>query len=186
MVIRVHGLSHEQQTTIQRKGRSDRKERPSCRSGQTRHRGPDATNFVTVDEGAGRYAFRAECVVEDDMLTNGELACRVTEEGVLYQEDNFLSVSTLCGNAMVFAPKYRRKVFCGEKRAEVGAILRHLVKYFFADTTLQLHKPYVQKILCDAICESYNSFSPWNSVQLPSIFGSASPTCRSRRRHYKR
>ena len=106
--------------------------------------------------------------------TAGELACWVTEEGILYQEDNFLSVSTLCGNAMVFAPKYRRKVFYGEKRAEVGAILRHLVKYIFADTTLQLHKPYVQKILCDAICESYNSFSPWNSVQLPSIFGSAS------------
>ena len=54
------------------------------------------------------------------------MACWVTEEGILYQEDNFLSVSTLCGNAMVFAPKYRRKVFYGEKRAEVGAILRQL------------------------------------------------------------
>jgi len=82
--------------------------------------------------------------------------------------------------------KYRRKVFYEEKRAEVGAILRQLVKYILADTTLQLHKPYIQKILCDAICESCNSLSPWNSVQLPSIFGSASPTCRSRRRHYKR
>lgn len=76
---------------------------------------PDAANFVTVDEGAGRYAFRAECVVEDDMLTNGELACRVTEEGILYQEDNFLSVSTLCGNAMVFAPSIGEKCFV-EKR----------------------------------------------------------------------
>ena len=78
---------------------------------------PDAANFVTVDEGAGRYAFRAECVVEDDMLTNGELACRVTEEGILYQEDNFLSVSTLCGNAMVFAPSIGEKCFV-EKREQ--------------------------------------------------------------------
>ncbi len=147
---------------------------------------PDAANFVTVDEGAGRYAFRAECVVEDDMLTNGKLVCRVTDEGILYQVDNFLSFGTLCGNAMEFAPKYRRKVFYEEKRAEAGAILRQLVKYILADTTLQLHKPYIQKTLCDAICESYNSLSPWNSVQLPSIFGSASPTCRPRRRHYKR
>ena len=117
MVIRVHGLSRGQRITIQRKGRSDRRGRPSCRSGQTRYRGPDATNFVTVDEGAGRYAFRAECVVEDDMLTNGELACRVTEEGILYQEDNFLSVSTLCGNAMVFAPSIGEKCFV-EKREQ--------------------------------------------------------------------
>ena len=49
------------------------------------------------------------------MLTNGELACRVTEEGILYQEDNFLSVSTLCGNAMVFAPSIGEKCFV-EKR----------------------------------------------------------------------
>ena len=27
---------------------------------------------------------------------------------------------------IVFAPKYRRKVFCGEKRREIGSILRQL------------------------------------------------------------
>ncbi len=29
-----------------------------------------------------------------------------------------------CKHHIVFAPKYRRKVFYGEKRAEIGAILR--------------------------------------------------------------
>ena len=36
---------------------------------------PVAASFVTADESAGRYAFRAECVVENDVLTNGELVC---------------------------------------------------------------------------------------------------------------
>ena len=49
--------------------------------------------------------------------TNGKLACWVTEEGILYQEDNFLSVSTLCGNAMVFAPSIGEKCFV-EKREQ--------------------------------------------------------------------
>ena len=39
------------------------------------------------------------------MLTNGELACRATEEGILCQVDNFLSVSALCGNAIVLSPQ---------------------------------------------------------------------------------
>lgn len=30
---------------------------------------------------------------------------------------------------IVFAPKYRRKVFYGEKRLEIGAILRELCKW---------------------------------------------------------
>ena len=29
-----------------------------------------------------------------------------------------------CKYHVVFAPKYRRKVFCGDKRLEIGAILR--------------------------------------------------------------
>lgn len=88
---------------------------------------PDAANFVTVDEGAGRYAFRAECVVVDDMLTNGELACRVTEEGILYQEDNFLSVSTLCGNAMVFAPSIGEKCFVEKREQKQERTAPHLL-----------------------------------------------------------
>lgn len=32
-------------------------------------------------------------------------------------------------NTIAFAPKYRRKVFYGEKRAEVGAILRQLCEW---------------------------------------------------------
>ena len=31
-----------------------------------------------------------------------------------------------CKYHIVFAPKYRRKVFCGEKRREIGEILREL------------------------------------------------------------
>ena len=34
-----------------------------------------------------------------------------------------------CKYHIVFAPKYRRKVFYGEKRQEVGAILRELCKW---------------------------------------------------------
>ena len=34
-----------------------------------------------------------------------------------------------CKYHIVFAPKYRRKVFYGEKRLEVGAILRELCKW---------------------------------------------------------
>jgi putative transposase len=34
-----------------------------------------------------------------------------------------------CKYHIVFAPKYRRKVFYGEKRAEIGAILRELCNW---------------------------------------------------------
>ena len=34
-----------------------------------------------------------------------------------------------CKYHVVFAPKYRRKISYGEKRAEIGAILRQLCKW---------------------------------------------------------
>ena len=34
-----------------------------------------------------------------------------------------------CKYHVVFAPKYRRKVFCGEKKVEIGKILRELCKW---------------------------------------------------------
>ena len=34
-----------------------------------------------------------------------------------------------CKYHIVFAPKYRRKIFCGEKSLEIGAILRELCKW---------------------------------------------------------
>ena len=34
-----------------------------------------------------------------------------------------------CKYHIVFAPKYRRKVFYGEKRREIGAMLRKLCRY---------------------------------------------------------
>ena len=34
-----------------------------------------------------------------------------------------------CKYHVVFAPKYRRKVFYGEKRLEIGAILRELCRW---------------------------------------------------------
>ena len=66
---------------------------------------PDAAAFITVDEEKGIYTFRSEAVVEDGVLTDGELNCRVAEGGILYEVDNTLSVSTLQGNAPVISPQ---------------------------------------------------------------------------------
>ena len=38
-----------------------------------------------------------------------------------------------CKYHIVFAPKYRRKVFYAEKRAEIGEILRQLCKWYGAN-----------------------------------------------------
>ena len=48
-----------------------------------------------MNEERGEYAFQAECVVEDRVLTAGELTCHIAEGGILYKVDNALSVSTL-------------------------------------------------------------------------------------------
>ena len=73
---------------------------------------PVAASFVIADESAGRYAFRAECVVENDALTNGELVCWVAEGGILYKVDNHLSVSTLHGNAAVISSQEAYERLC--------------------------------------------------------------------------
>lgn len=47
-----------------------------------------------------------------------------------YNSTNTLSHTTWnCKYHIVFAPKYRRKVFYGEKRAEIGKILRELCEW---------------------------------------------------------
>lgn len=71
---------------------------------------PDAALFSAEDETRGVYAFRAECAVENDTLTTGELTCRITEDVTLYEVTNSLSVSTLRGEAAVISPAeaYRR------------------------------------------------------------------------------
>ena len=51
-------------------------------------------------------------VVEDDVLTNGELVCWVAEGGILYQVDNHLSVSTLHGNAAVISSQEAYERLC--------------------------------------------------------------------------
>ena len=66
---------------------------------------PGAARFFVVNREEGEYAFRAECVVEDGVLTDGELACRAAEDGVLFRVDNVLSVSTLQGDAAVISPE---------------------------------------------------------------------------------
>lgn len=66
---------------------------------------PDATRFITVDEEKGKYAFRAESVVEDGVLINGELTCYVAEGGILYEVDSRVSTSTIRGNAAVISPQ---------------------------------------------------------------------------------
>ena len=41
-----------------------------------------------------------------------------------------ISAATLnCKYHVVFAPKYRRKIFYGEKRVEIGSIIRQLCKW---------------------------------------------------------
>ena len=64
---------------------------------------PGAARFFVVNREEGEYAFRAECVVEDGVLTDGELTCRVAEDGILFEVDNGLSVSTLYGDAAVIS-----------------------------------------------------------------------------------
>lgn len=46
-------------------------------------------------------------------------------------ENNFSLAHTTwnCKYHIVFAPKYRRKVFFGQKRLEIGAILRSLCEW---------------------------------------------------------
>lgn len=48
-----------------------------------------------------------------------------------------LSLTHTCWNCkyhIVFAPKYRRKEFFGEKRLEIGKILRKLCEFLVLDT----------------------------------------------------
>ena len=65
---------------------------------------PGAARFIVVNREKGRYAFQAESVVEDGMLTDGKLTCWVAEDGILFRIDNALSVSALQGNATVISP----------------------------------------------------------------------------------
>lgn len=73
---------------------------------------PDAALFVAEDEEKGRYAFQAEGVVEDGVLTDGEIRCRVAEGGILYEVDNNLSISTLSGETAVISPKEAYDKLC--------------------------------------------------------------------------
>lgn len=73
---------------------------------------PGAARFIVVNREKGEYAFRAESVVENGVLTDGELTCRVAEDGVLFRVDNALSVSTLQGNASVISPKEAYSRLC--------------------------------------------------------------------------
>lgn len=73
---------------------------------------PDAAQFIAVDEEKGKYAFQAECVVEEDVFTDGELTCWVAEGGILYRVENAISVSTLHGNATVISPQKAYDSLC--------------------------------------------------------------------------
>ena len=66
---------------------------------------PDAARFMVVDEERGRYAFRAEHVVEDGVLTDGELICCVAEGGILYEVKSTVSVSAIRGESAVISPQ---------------------------------------------------------------------------------
>lgn len=62
---------------------------------------PGTAEFI--DEGSGRYVFRAGRVVDGDTLIDGELVCEVAKGGTLYEVDNTLAVSTLHGEAAVIS-----------------------------------------------------------------------------------
>ena len=64
---------------------------------------PDAAQFVAVNEEKGEYEFQAGCVVEDGVLTAGELTCQIAKGGILYKVNNALSVSALHGDATVIS-----------------------------------------------------------------------------------
>lgn len=73
---------------------------------------PDAAEFLAVDGETGTYLFTAACVVEDGVLLDGELTCRVAEGGLLYEVDNALSASTLYGDAPVRSPREAYEKLC--------------------------------------------------------------------------
>ena len=64
---------------------------------------PGTAEFI--DEGRGRYVFRAGRVVEGDILIDGELVCEVAKGGVLYEVDNALTASTLHSEAAVISER---------------------------------------------------------------------------------
>lgn len=66
---------------------------------------PDAARFIAVDEEKGEYAFRAESVVEDGVLTSGDLTCHVAEGGILYEVESAVSVSAIRGESAVISPQ---------------------------------------------------------------------------------
>ena len=51
-------------------------------------------------------------MVEDGVLTAGELTCHVAEGGILYEVDNALSVSTLHGDATVISSQEAYNRLC--------------------------------------------------------------------------
>ena len=78
-----------------------------------------------------------EPVKETPLLYNGEAVCQLqnqntTKEVVKMGLNDINSLAHTkwnCKYHIVFAPKYRRKVFYGEKKAEIGKMLRQLCEW---------------------------------------------------------
>ena len=47
----------------------------------------------------------------------------------MYDNQSLAHTKWNCKYHIVFAPKYRRKVFCGQKRFEIGGIIRELCRW---------------------------------------------------------
>lgn len=73
---------------------------------------PQAARFAAVDEQRGIYAFQADAVVEDGVLLDGTLTCRVAQGGLLYQVESTLSASTLQGDDPVLSPQAAYEALC--------------------------------------------------------------------------
>ena len=71
---------------------------------------PEAVEFL--DEGKGKYIFRALCVEQDGILIDGELTCQVAGDGQVYQVDNALSACTLHSEVSVISPEEAYSRLC--------------------------------------------------------------------------
>ena len=92
-----------------------------------------ATLFVRTTTRPCRWSEKALVMSKTKTPLEGRITCglataRDTKRRTFRMNDNKSLAHTTwnCKYHIVFAPKYRRKIFYGEKRAEIGKILREL------------------------------------------------------------
>ena len=77
-----------------------------------------------------KRALAMKRITPSDIIEERSGNCTKTEGGHKMNDNNSLAhTSWNCKYHIVFAPKYRRKMFYGENRAEIGKILRELCEW---------------------------------------------------------